>query len=388
MERLVLKPREEGRLRAGHLWVFSNEVAEMPLNVQAGDLVDVVTSRKESMGSALFHPHSLITARLVGKGVEDLDADFFRARIETAARLREQIMPGETSYRLVYGESDLLPGLVVDRYGDFFVLQTLSAGMERSKSVVAEVLESLFRPAAIIERNDVEVRRREELPLRKSVLCGAVSGPIEIVENAIRYRVDLVEGQKTGFFLDQKCNRRAAAELSRGRDVLDCYCNAGGFGLNAARAGAASVVAVDASAPALEMTRQNAELNDVEIRFEQAEVFAFLERCHEGGRRFDIVILDPPSFAPRKKDVSKARKAYQKLNEMGLRVLRPEGILVTASCSSHLREDVFYQIVRQAAERCGRRIQLIERRQQAPDHPIHPSMPETAYLKLGIFRAL
>ncbi len=388
MKTLVLKPREEGRLRAGHLWVFSNEIADMPKDSQAGDLIEVETSRGDSVGAALFHPHSLISARLIGPGIEEMDDSFFRDRIGAAARLREQSMRGETSYRLIYGESDFLPGLVIDRYGEHYVLQVLSAGMERRTHLIVETLKDLFQPAAIVERNDVEIRKHEGLSLQKSVLYGSVHGPIEIRENGIRYRIDLLEGQKTGFFLDQKFNRRAAAELCRGRNVLDCCCYAGTFGLNALRGGARSVVCVDASAPALETARGNADLNDAEIRFEQADVFRFLSRCLEEKRRFDVLILDPPSFAPRKKDVSKARKAYQKLNELGMRLLNREGILVTASCSFHLREDVFYQIVRQSAERCGRRLQLLERRHQAPDHPIHPSMPETAYLKLGVFRVL
>jgi 23S rRNA (cytosine1962-C5)-methyltransferase len=388
MQKLVLKPREEGRLRAGHLWVFSNEIAAMPSGSQAGDLVEVVTSRGESLGSALFHPHSLISARLLGAEVEEMDRAFFQERIATAARLRDQVMQGETSYRLVYGESDFLPGLVVDRYGEHFVLQILSAGMERRRDLIVEALGSLFQPAAVVERNDAQLRTYEGLPLQKSILAGSLSGPIEIRENGIRYRIDLLEGQKTGFFLDQKFNRRVVAELCRGREVLDAYCNSGGFGLNAVRAGAASVVAVDASGPALDIARSNAELNDAEIRFEQADVSRFLNHCLEDGRRFDVVILDPPSFVPRKKDIPRARKAYQKVNELAARVLRPEGILVTASCSLHLREEIFYQIVRQSAERCGRKLQLLERRQQAPDHPIHPTMPETAYLKLGVFRVL
>jgi 23S rRNA (cytosine1962-C5)-methyltransferase len=388
MQKLVLKPREERRLRAGHLWVFSNEVAAAPSGSEAGDLVEVLTSRGESLGAALFHPHSLISARLIGVGIEDMDVPFFQRRIASAARLREQILRGATSCRLVYGESDFLPGLVIDRYGEYLVLQILSAGMERRRNRIVEALKSLFRTSAIVERSDVDVRRHEGLSLQKSILDGSVSGPIEIQENEIRYRIDLLEGQKTGFFLDQKLNRRVVAELCGGREVLDCYCNAGGFGLNAVRAGATSVVAVDVSAPALDAARRNAELNQAGVRFEQANVSRFLTRCIEEGRRFDVVILDPPSFAPRKKDVPAARKAYLRVNELGMRVLKPEGVLVTASCSFHLREDVFYQIVRQAAERCDRRLQLLERRQQAPDHPIHPSMPETAYLKLGVFRAL
>ncbi len=319
-------------------------------------------------------------------GVSELGRDFFEARIGSAARLRERLLPGETSYRLVHGESDLLPGLIVDRFGDSIVVQTLSCAMDRAVDVLTTVLDERFHPAAILERNDSDLRRLEGLPQKRGVICGKYTAPSEIVENGIRYRADLLAGQKTGFFLDQKWNRKAAAGYCSGQRVLDCFCNQGGFALAAARAGADSVVAVDSSSEAIAAVRENARLNGLRVDGVEADVFRYLQGAIDGGARFDVVILDPPSFAPRKKDVGRARKAYQRVNELALKVLNPAGFLVTASCSFHLREDVFFQVIRHAAARSGRTLQLLERRGQGPDHPVNPAMPETAYLKLAIFR--
>ncbi len=386
METLVLKPHEDRRLRAGHLWVFSNEVGTHPA-AGPGDPVEVVAADGRSLGLALYHPHSLISGRLLGVPPQtELNESFFANRIREAAELRSRLLPGETSYRLVHGESDLLPGLIVDRYGEHFVVQAVCAGMDRRLEAVVAALVELFRPKAVIERNEVGLRDYEGLPKRKGVRYGTWNGPIEIEEAGIRYQVDLLEGQKTGFFLDQKLNRRAVAALCEGRTVLDCFCHAGGFALHAARGGAAAVTAVDASAPSLELAAANARLNRIAgVEFVAADVFAFLEEAMAGGRRWEVVILDPPSFAPRRKDLPKARKAYRKLNELGLRCLSPGGILAAASCSHHLPEADFYQAVTEAAARSRRRLLLLERRGAAPDHPVLPAMPETAYLKFGLF---
>lgn len=386
METLVLKPREERRLRAGHLWVFANEVSGRPEATAAGELVEVLTAGGESLGSATYHPDSLIVARLLAGRVETLDRDFFLARIRSAAEWRQHYYPSDDCYRVIHGESDLLPGLVVDRFGAYLVVQTVSSAMEKLQPLIVDVLWDLFRPAGVIERNDSALRDYENLPRRKGVVRGDYGGPVEILEGGLRYRVDLLEGQKTGFFLDQKANRAAAAAWCRGRSVLDCFCNAGGFALRAAQGGAERVLGVDASGPTVKLATGNAALNGFsQVEFLESDVFRFLESV-SGDPVFDVVILDPPSFSPRKKDVPKARKAYRRLNQLGIEALAPGGILVTASCSFHLREEVFYQIVGEAAVRAGRRLQLLERRQQAPDHPILPAMPETAYLKLGIFR--
>ncbi|GAB4112378.1 MAG: class I SAM-dependent rRNA methyltransferase [Acidobacteriota bacterium] len=383
---MVLKPGEDRRLRSGHLWVFSNEVQAHPA-AGSGEAVEVVADGGRSLGLALYHPHSLISARLLGvpPGTE-LDVAFFSNRIREADLLRARLMPEETSVRLVHGESDFLPGLIVDRYGEYFVVQALCAGMDCRLDLVVEALVGLYQPKGVIERNEVALRDYEELPRRKSVLYGSWEGPVEIEEAGLRYRVDLLEGQKTGFFLDQKWNRQAVARLCQGRTVLDCFCHAGGFALHAARSGAAAVTAVDASAPSLELAAANARLNAFDgVTFVASDVFSFLEEAAANGRTYDVVILDPPSFAPRRKDLPRAWKAYRKLNELGLRCVSSGGILASASCSHHLPEEEFFRAVMEAATRCGRRLQLLERRGAAPDHPVLPAMPETAYLKFGLF---
>jgi 23S rRNA (cytosine1962-C5)-methyltransferase len=387
MQKLVLKKGEDRRLRTGHLWVFSNEVRDHPV-AAAGDVVEVVTAGGQSLGSAIYHPHSLISARLLAAEVESLNAGFFIGRIEAALKLREAGLPGEACYRLVHGESDFLPGLVVDRYYDHLVVQTLCAGMDRFQSSIVEALKTVLEPVGVVERNDTGLRGYEELEQRRGILFGDWSGPIRIEENGLRFQVDLLQGQKTGFFLDQKLNRRAVGAVCPDRKVLDCFCNSGGFALHACRAGAVSVVAADSSAPALEMAAENERLNELSgIEWKCADAFDLLGEYASSGRRFDVVILDPPSFVRRRKDLPAARKAYRRLNELGLRCLEPGGLLVTASCSHHFPEAEFLETVNESGQRAGVRLQLLERRGAGPDHPVLPAMPETGYLKLMVFRA-
>ncbi|MBI4446957.1 MAG: class I SAM-dependent rRNA methyltransferase [Acidobacteria bacterium] len=393
MKSLVLKPKEERRVEQGHLWVFSNEIERVEEGLKPGDLVEVKTHRGTSLGIAFYHPHSLIAARLIGS-VEQLardgtlDRDFFVDRIARAAALRERLFSADTCYRLVHGESDFLPGLIVDRFAEVFSVQTVTSGMDQRLELICDALEHLFKPAAIIERNDSVLRRYEELEKRISVLRGNNPGTVEILENQVRYRVRLLEGQKTGFFLDQKLNRRAAARYSAGQRVLDCFCNSGGFALNTALAGAREAVGVDSAAAAIAEAQENAHLNQLTEKsgFERADVFEFLAEKSRRGERFGVVILDPPAFARSKKDVAAAKRAYRRLNELALSVVEDGGFLITASCSFHIFEDVFYDLVREAARRTRRQIRLLERRYQSPDHPVLPSMPETQYLKLGIFQ--
>jgi 23S rRNA (cytosine1962-C5)-methyltransferase len=388
LPQLVLKKKEERRIRAGHRWVFSNEVARHP-QAPAGALVEILSWRGDSMGSAFYHPHSLISARLLGAAVEEIDPDFLKERIGKAARLRQRLFPGEECYRLIHGESDFLPGLLIDRFADHFVLQTLTAGMELRLDMICGVLEELFQPAAILERNDNQLRVHEDLPLRNGVLRGNEPGPLLVRESGILYRIDLMRGQKTGFFLDQKMNRRAVAAYCRQAAVLDCFCNTGGFALQAAKAGAAQVKGIDASQVAIAQAKENAVLNELDgVEFVQSDVFDFLDREAAAGAEYQVVILDPPSFARGRKSVASARQGYRKLNEKALHVLAPEGILATASCSFHIFEEVFAEIVQEAALRAGRTLQLLEWRRQSSDHPVLPAMPETKYLKLGIYRVL
>lgn len=387
--KVMLKLGEERRLRQGHLWVFSNEVAEVTGRPAAGDVVEVVDQRGRSWGLAAFHPHSLITARLLGPDAHDLDVSFFRARLERARALREVLFGDDASvYRLAYGESDGLPGLVVDRYERVLVVQIFSAAMERRKDVIVEVLTELFQPDAVVERSDSHWRTLEGLPKVQGILLGRLQPPLQIELEGVRYRLDPLTGQKTGFFLDQRWNRPALARYCRGRRVLDCFCHLGGFALHAAQAGADRVLAVDASESCIAEVAENARLNEVRIEAEKAEVFAFLEAEKARKRSWDVIVLDPPSLAPRRKDAAAARKAYRRLNRLALEILREGGILATASCSEHVWEDVFYAEVRHAAADVRRVLQLLQRLHQAPDHPVLPAMPETAYLKMGIFRVL
>ncbi len=385
---LILKPKEDRRLRQGHLWVFSNEVARHP-GAAAGDVVEVLTAREESLGSAIYHPHSLISARLLLSDVEELDQAFFSERLSAAAELRRRLFPEESCYRLVHGESDWLPGLLVDRFQDYLVVQTTTAGMDRRLPVIVEALKELFQPQAILERNDSGLRGYEELPERRGVRFGDDPGPITIQENGIRYRLDLLHGQKTGFFLDQKLNRRAAARYAPGARALDCFCNLGGFAFHLARAGASQVVGVDISEDAIGRAHENCRLNGFSnVEFIVSDTFMFLEEQLESGATYDLIVLDPPSFARTKKHVGSARKGYRRLNELALRLLTEGGILLTASCSFHIFEDVFRELINEAAVRADRRLKLLEWHHQAPDHPILPAMPETQYLKLGIYQVI
>jgi len=388
MDHLILKPKEDRRLRQGHLWVFSNEVARHP-EAAAGDVVEVLTAREESLGSAIYHPHSLITARLLLADVEELDQSFFRERFSAAAGLRSRLFPNESCYRLVHGESDWLPGLVVDRFQDYLVIQTTAAGMDRRLPIIAQTLGELFQPRGIFERNDSGLRGYEELPERSGLLFGEDPGPVSIEEDGIRYLVDLLHGQKTGFFLDQKMNRQAAARYASGTRALDCFCNLGGFAFHLARAGAANVEAVDISAAAIERASENCRLNGFSnVQFVVRDSFAFLEQQRNAGITYDLIVLDPPSFARSKKSVGAARKGYRRLNELALHVMAEGGILVTASCSFHIFEDVFRDVINEAAVRADRRLKLLEWHHQSPDHPILPAMPETQYLKLGIYQVI
>lgn len=382
---LILKKGEDRRLRRGHLWVFSNEVDRHP-DAAPGDLVDVKDYRGRSLGSALYHPHSLITGRLLLGHFSEIDADFFSKRITAALQIRMRRFPADSCYRIVHGESDFLPGLIVDKFGPHIVVQTLTSGMDRRLPLICSVLEELLRPESVVERNDTRLRAYENLPQQVRVLRGRYSGPSEIQENGLTYQLDLLEDQKTGFFLDQKTNRAAAARYSQGARVLDCYCNTGGFALNAARAGASEVTGVDSSASAIARAQNNAAANGLSrAEFIHSDVFDFLTRAVDSGELFDLVILDPPAFARSKKQVSAAKKGYERINESACRILRPGGILVSASCSFHLYTDVFYRIVAESCRRAGKSIKILERRSQSPDHPVLPSMPETSYLKLGIF---
>jgi 23S rRNA (cytosine1962-C5)-methyltransferase len=387
---LRLRKNEERRLRAGHLWVFSNEVdvAHTPLTAfEPGDAVEVQDQRGAPLGSAYVNPRSLIAARLVSRQRDRrLDGDLLRRRLARALALREGLFPAPF-YRLVYGESDGLPGLVVDRFGDVLVVQVGTAGMERVLDEVVGALQETVRPAGILLRNDASARGMEGLEAYVRVAAGEVPAELTVEENGVRFLAP-ADGQKTGWFYDHRMNRARMTAYARGRRVLDVFSYVGGWGLQAAAAGAEAVVCVDASAPALEALERNAELGGVADRVEvrRADAFDALGRMAADGERFGMVILDPPAFVKRKKDARAGEEAYRRANRLAMEVLEPDGILVTASCSYHLPREALQDSLLRASRRLGRDLQILEQGHQGPDHPVHPAIPETAYLKAFIAR--
>jgi 23S rRNA (cytosine1962-C5)-methyltransferase len=386
-KQIILKKNEDRRILSGHPWVFSNEVRETKGDPGVGDVVELRAVSGTFLGIGFFNPHSLITFRLLSKANEEIDFDFFRKRLSRAIGLRTSLYPESSSYRIVHGESDYLPGLIVDKYNEYLSVQTFSSGMDARLSLICDVLESLLRPHGIAERNESPLRTYEGLPPKKGVLRGSVD-PTILTEHGLEYAIDVLEGQKTGFFLDQRENRAAIRRFCNSAAVLDCFCNDGGFTLNAARGGAASVTGLDSSAQAIARAVGNARRNNIDsVRFDQADVFERLVQPGSAATTYDVIILDPPSFTRSKKNIQTAKKGYRDLHLSALRLLKPGGILATSSCSYHIDPDLFLTIVDEAARRGGRSLQLLDWRGAAPDHPVLPCVPETRYLKFGIFRA-
>ena len=383
---LRLKKNEDRRLRAGHLWIFSNEVdvARTPLSeFQPGQIVRVEDSGGHPIGSAYMNPHSLICARLFSRdAAKTLDRALLVRRIERALRLREGLFPSGF-YRLVYGEGDWLPGLVVDRYGDVLVAQITTAGMEHLREEIVSALDEVLRPSAILLRNDSPSRELEGLGLYVESALGEVPERVTIEENGVRFEVPLLEGQKTGWFYDHRANRARTGRYVVGKRVLDVFSYLGGWGVQAAVAGAAEVLAVDSSEPALAGVRTNAALNAVgaKVGTLRSDAWDALEALQVEGRRFDVVILDPPALIKRKKDLKQGERAYRRLNGRAMEILEPEGILVSASCSFHFGRDALRGAMLSASRRAGRELQILEQGGQAADHPVHPAIPETEYLK-------
>ena len=386
-KQIILKKKEDRRILTGHPWVFSNEIRETRGEPSIGDVVELVTAGGVSLGVGLYNPHSLVSVRLFSQHVLEIDREFFERRISEAASLRKLLYPDSECYRLINGEGDFLPGLVVDKYNDVLVVQSFSYGMDMRLPTICDVLESQFRPRGIAERNESSLRVLEQLPLRKGMLRGDVH-QTTIEEHTLRYLVDVLEGQKTGFFLDQRESRKLVRQFSKQARVLDAFCSYGGFALNAANGGATSVLAIDISQKSVQAASGNVSLNgfDKVISFETADVFQRLKTLEPSS--FDLIILDPPSFTKTRKNVTAAKKGYAELHSAAAPLLRKGGILLTASCSHHIRPDVFLQVVDDATRAAGRTLQMLDWRGAAPDHPCLPSVPETRYLKCGVFRVL
>jgi 23S rRNA (cytosine1962-C5)-methyltransferase len=386
---LVLKRDEERRLQAGHLWIFSNEVdvAKTPLTGFApGAHVSVRSSKGSFLGYAYVNPQTLIAARLLGRDPDYAPGKSLLVhRLKVALALRERLHAAPY-YRLAYGEGDFLPGLVVDRYGDVFVAQIGTAGMEAMKAEIQDALVKVLTPKALLWKNDAPVRELEGLERYVATALGEVPATVEVPEGGVRFQVPLAAGQKTGWYFDQTANRAAFASHSRGARVLDVFSYAGAFGLQAKRAGAAAVTCIDSSAAALAAASATADANGLEAELLEGDAFEALEALAAERRRFDAVVVDPPAFIKRRKDHPKGLAAYRRINQLAMQLLDRDGLLMSCSCSYHLAPGELVDAVQRAARHLDRFAQLIGVGAQSPDHPVHPAIDETRYLRAFLFR--
>jgi len=388
--KLCLKRGEEHRLNSGHLWIYSNEIdtRKTPLKAfQPGEQVLVETHTGKTIGTAYVNPRALICARLISYEDTRLDSALLSQRLQQANSLRTRLFK-EPYYRLVYGESDLLPGLVVDRFGPHFSVQINSAGMEAVRGEIIDTLISLFKPESILLRNDSSIRDTEGLKREVTVAFGNAPNEVQLIENGVPMLAPLHNGQKTGWFYDQRPNRATLKKYVKGKRVLDVFSYVGSFAIQAAVFGAKEVWAVDSSRFALEIAEKNATLNGVENIFTGAlgDAFDVLKTLKTEEEQFDVIIVDPPAFIKRKKDHKQGFQAYRRINELAMRLLANNGILLSASCSMHLKRDELMDVVRSGGQRTNHHIQVLEEGSQGPDHPIHPAIPETHYLKAFVCR--
>ena len=385
MHALILKPGREKSLHHRHPWVFSGAIERLKGEPQPGETVVVRDANGGFLAQAAYSPASQIRARVwTFRENEKVDAAFLRGRLTHALALRQALAADTDSVRLVHGESDGLPGLVVDRYGDTLVMQVLSAGIERWRDTLVDLLLELTGCANLYERSDAEVREMEGLPQRQGVLRGTLPAPLMIREHGLKFVVDAEHGQKTGFYLDQRDSRRRVGELAKDKDVLNCFCYTGGFSLYALQGGARSVLSVDSSAEALALAREHVRLNGLpEERAEwlEADVFKSLRLMRDQGKSFDLIVLDPPKFAPTAQHATKAARAYKDINLWGLKLLRPGGLLATFSCSGGVGAELFQKILAGAALDAGVTAQIVGRFAAGSDHPAVLNFPEGEYLK-------
>ncbi|MDG6773802.1 class I SAM-dependent rRNA methyltransferase [Thiomicrorhabdus sp. ZW0627] len=388
---LRLKKNEERRIKQGHLWIFSNEVDNTitPLkDFEAGQQVIIEAANGKPLGMGYVNPNTLICGRLLSRNSKvELNAKFLKRRIQAAQALRE-LNFDQPYYRLVFGESDGLPGLVVDRFGDVFVAQITTAGMEAVKDDIIQVLENLYHPQAVVLRNDTKSRELEGLALYEEVALGSLPEEITIEENGAKFAIPVEGGQKTGWFYDHRMARKRLQDLVKGKRVLDVFSYLGGWGIEAAVAGAESVTCIDASEAALDGVERNAALNGVSEKMTliQGNAFDVLNALRLEADKFDVVIVDPPAFVKRKKDLKQGSEGYRRINEIAMRLLEIDGVLVSASCSHHMSRDLLLAQVQSAARHIDRQVQLFDQGHQGPDHPVHPAIPETEYLKSFFFK--
>jgi 23S rRNA (cytosine1962-C5)-methyltransferase len=381
---ITVNKRGAERVHARHLWIYRSDVVDAR-QANPAEIVRVTDTKGKFLGQALYSSTSQIALRFLSFDEREINKDFWLSRLQACEQLRQQIVKNANAYRLIYGESDLLPSLIVDRFDDCLVMQTLSQGMDALKQMWVELLVERYNPRAIIERNEAKVRDMESLPRQAGILYGADPGEIIIEEGNVKFAVNLLEGQKTGAFLDQRENRIAAENYARGR-ALDCFTFQGGFALHLAKF-AEQVTAVDVSQAAILQAERNRELNGAaNVEFVEANVFDLLSQLEKAGERFDCINLDPPAFAKNRSAVEGAMRGYKEINLRAMKMLKAGGTLITSTCSHHLGEHAFLNVIADAAADAGRSVQILEKRTQSRDHPVLISMPETYYLKCLILR--
>jgi 23S rRNA (cytosine1962-C5)-methyltransferase len=382
---VVITRRGADRLAQGHPWIYRGDIDKAPASLEGGEVVVIKDGRSRFLGKAYWSAKSKIALRLLTRDDVPVDEGFYAERISSALQLRERIFPSEPSVRLVHGEADLLPGLVIDKYGDVAVMQTLVPATDQRKGLFADLLWNAFQLRAVVERNDVKVRELEGLPQIKGVVRGVEPGRTEYAEGAVRLHLDVLGGQKTGAFLDQRENHLVAGAYASGR-CLDCFTYAGGFALQLAQR-AEQVIAIEMQAPAAALARENVALNRLgNVEVVEANAFDYLRDASEREPEFDLVVLDPPAFAKNKDALTAARRGYKEINLRAMQILKPGGVLVSASCSYHMSEEMLEEVIHDAARDAGRPAQILEKRGAGRDHPVLSGVPETRYLKCFVVR--
>lgn len=386
-----LSPGKSRRVEKGHPWVYTDEIENFSGTYENGDIVDVYNSKGYFIGRGFINDKSKIAIRIMTRDKDEaIDKAFIEKRIDSAFRYRNEVMKGEKSFRLIFGESDHLPGLTIDKYNDYYVIQSLALGIDRFKRDIVDFLVNKYNAKGVIERSDVKVRELEGMEEFKGFLTEEFAPVIEIEENKVKYKVDLMNGQKTGFFLDQKENRAAIHRLVKDKTVLDCFTHTGSFALNAGIAGAKSVLGVDVSEEAVKLATENAKLNNLEdiVKFEAHNAFDVLGQWAREGKEYDVVILDPPAFTKSRNSISGAKRGYKEINLRGLKMVKKEGYFITCSCSHFMSEELLRQTIIEAANDARREIRQVEFRTQSADHPIMMNSGETYYLKFFIFQVM
>ena len=389
MAKAYIVKGKESRVEYGHPWIFRSDISRTEGDITPGDIIDVYSSKNKFLGRGFYNPQSQITIRMLTYEHEEINYDFLYQRINDAWNYRKQVAD-INSCRAVFAESDFLPALVVDKFSDILVVQTLALGMDRFKKEIVDILDDIIKPRGIYERNDVPVRQLEGLEMQKGFLKGPFDTMVEMTENGVKFLVDVENGQKTGFFLDQKENRAAIAPFVKGVKVLDCFTHTGSFALHAGLFGADSVLGIDISEHAVKCAAKNAEINGLGtvVKFQAANTFDILREFYDSGETFDTIVLDPPAFTKTKNAVQGAIRGYKEINLRAMKIIKRGGYLITCSCSQHVDSELFMDILYDAAADSRRKVRVVEYRSQAKDHPVLLASPETEYLKCAILQVV